>query len=672
MEMSDEVKNKAINSPEPGSSTGCQCPDGSYSPDCCDGSLEAQGIGSLTGGSDYIVINARTIKGSAILSQQFDGEAFVSRVLEGSAQLSQTFDGIGINTGILEASAQLTQEINGLAVNTGIWNGASNLSQSFQGQAINLGIWDGASNLDQLFDGLAVGTIVSNNTGAVIYQAVLDYATLKGYAHPSQSVQNADIAHIDNLIALNIWGKLPRYYMFHTDGDQDFACIDWTNPSDLTQAIRVNSPIFAPFEGFKGNGTTSYIRTQFNPSTSSFGNYGITNASIGGIFENIGDAKSQIGATSGFGQPSHRIRMRHDVNNWRFGFNSSSTGSGPHGGMNGGWLMVSRTDSLNQFVHTHLTSGLYAFSTSSIPNLELYILGINSGGNPGELDSCTALMSYIGEDLQAVSSSFRLEVYDRISKAEAQSNYTTILNQAVIDGFTAPDAYYRYKQNRFAKRMNAVNAFNAFDWISIIGSDGDIDFACYNWKTPGTNDFLRVNSPTFLGLDGFHGDGVSAYMDTQQLPGTFTQYQQGDASWFFVISQTWYATGIFGTDDNSNKFFPAGSTNLRFRHQFPGGTPGGNIVGSYTTSYLTMMNVIEDTPVDQWYWYINGSLDQQGAPPFAYGQFPSASYKMFKDAVGNFTNSNIKIRAFGLANGQLVKANAQAIADAVNELYYNT
>tara|TARA_Y100000114_G_scaffold141034_1_gene146422 strand:+ start:66 stop:245 length:180 start_codon:yes stop_codon:yes gene_type:complete len=34
-----------------GDSRPCLCPDGTYATKCCDGSLEAQGIGALTGGS---------------------------------------------------------------------------------------------------------------------------------------------------------------------------------------------------------------------------------------------------------------------------------------------------------------------------------------------------------------------------------------------------------------------------------------------------------------------------------------------------------------------------------------------------------------------------------------------------------------------------------------------
>lgn len=41
-------KTASLTSPQ-GGDRGCLCPDGTYSVNCCDGSLEAQGIGATTG-----------------------------------------------------------------------------------------------------------------------------------------------------------------------------------------------------------------------------------------------------------------------------------------------------------------------------------------------------------------------------------------------------------------------------------------------------------------------------------------------------------------------------------------------------------------------------------------------------------------------------------------------
>ena len=40
-----------------GSRRGCLCPDGTYSSKCCDGSLQAQGVGSLVNQGESTVTN---------------------------------------------------------------------------------------------------------------------------------------------------------------------------------------------------------------------------------------------------------------------------------------------------------------------------------------------------------------------------------------------------------------------------------------------------------------------------------------------------------------------------------------------------------------------------------------------------------------------------------------
>ena len=40
----------------------CMCKDGSYSPDCCNGKIYQQGIGSLEGGSESTVTDENTTR----------------------------------------------------------------------------------------------------------------------------------------------------------------------------------------------------------------------------------------------------------------------------------------------------------------------------------------------------------------------------------------------------------------------------------------------------------------------------------------------------------------------------------------------------------------------------------------------------------------------------------
>ena len=97
------------------------------------------------------------------------------------------------------------------------------------------------------------------------YQAILDYATLQGYTLPSASQRILQNQLVVDLKAGGIWTTLDTFAVFATDGNSDFALIDWIR---LSQYTAVNSPTFTTNGGFNGNGTSSYIDTNFNPATS--------------------------------------------------------------------------------------------------------------------------------------------------------------------------------------------------------------------------------------------------------------------------------------------------------------------------------------------------------------------------------------------------------------------
>jgi hypothetical protein len=111
------------------------------------------------------------------------------------------------------------------------------------------------------------------------YQAVLNYATSQSYTLPSASQQILQNQLVLDLKAGGIWSKLDTFAVFATDGNSDFALIDWKR---LSQYTAVNSPTFTSNEGFQGNGTSSYIDTNYNPLTSGV-NFTLNDACIGGV-----------------------------------------------------------------------------------------------------------------------------------------------------------------------------------------------------------------------------------------------------------------------------------------------------------------------------------------------------------------------------------------------------
>lgn len=116
-----------------------------------------------------------------------------------------------------------------------------------------------------------------NNSFDADYQAVLNRAILLGYALPSAPQQIKQNNLVLALKAAGIWNKLDVLYIFANDGGSNFGTLNWKSPNN-NQATLINTPTFITNVGFKGNGTSSYIDINFNPSTNGV-NYQLNNAS---------------------------------------------------------------------------------------------------------------------------------------------------------------------------------------------------------------------------------------------------------------------------------------------------------------------------------------------------------------------------------------------------------
>ncbi len=109
--------------------------------------------------------------------------------------------------------------------------------------------------------------------------AILNYAASLGYTLPSLGQQVKQNKLIVDLKLAGIWTKLDTLRVYATDGSSSFALIDWKR---LALCTAVNSPTFTTNQGYQGNGTSSYIDTNFNPNTAvGANNYKKDNACIG-------------------------------------------------------------------------------------------------------------------------------------------------------------------------------------------------------------------------------------------------------------------------------------------------------------------------------------------------------------------------------------------------------
>jgi hypothetical protein len=111
------------------------------------------------------------------------------------------------------------------------------------------------------------------------YQAILDKASSVGFGYtlPSDSVKVKQNTLLTSMKTIGVWAKLDVFYVFAQDGGSAFGTLNWKNPN-ANQSTLVNSPTFVSNGGLQGNGTSSYIDTNFNPATQGV-QYTLNNAS---------------------------------------------------------------------------------------------------------------------------------------------------------------------------------------------------------------------------------------------------------------------------------------------------------------------------------------------------------------------------------------------------------
>lgn len=215
------------------------------------------------------------------------------------------------------------------------------------------------------------------------YQAVLDRATTLGYTKPSAGQQVKQNQLIVDLKAAGIWTQLDVFYVFATDGDSDFATLNWKAPASF-QCVKVNSPTFTSNLGFTGNGTTNYLDTQWIPNTHGV-NYTLDNASFFADNQlNTSASAVDAGAGTTVSQDAVRINSRNAAN--EFGTyvndNVNSLSSGVSSSIGFGFAQRKAGNFKANFKNGTLLNS-FSQTRSTRPIYSVYILGMNIAGTLG-------------------------------------------------------------------------------------------------------------------------------------------------------------------------------------------------------------------------------------------------------------------------------------------------
>jgi hypothetical protein len=143
-----------------------------------------------------------------------------------------------------------------------------------------------------------------------------------------------------------------------------------------------------------------------------------------------------------------------------------------------------------------------------------------------------------------------------------EPEYAALLAYARSQSIPLPDDAQKRRDNLGIRYAKAQGIWVEADVWYKMRSNGSyhVDFACLNWKNPGTFTLQRFNSPTF-DADGFTGNGTNMYLNSGWIPNTHgVKYQRNNAGFFTHTNSNLQTNGLFGarnaTNDNLAAFNP--------------------------------------------------------------------------------------------------------------------
>ena len=199
------------------------------------------------------------------------------------------------------------------------------------------------------------------------YQVVLDYGTTQGYTLPSESQQLLQNQLVVDLKDGGIWSGLDLFYVFATDGDSDFASINWKDPNNF-ECIEVNSPTFTSNQGFASNGT-SYLNTDYNVLSEST-NFELLSNGLAYYITDVGSIH-------------HGARDGNDDNQIYYGsvakrhqklINNYSTGNNTY------FASIRNGSNVAQYENNTNVKN-YTNTPTALPNQNYMLLALNNGGS---------------------------------------------------------------------------------------------------------------------------------------------------------------------------------------------------------------------------------------------------------------------------------------------------
>jgi hypothetical protein len=376
------------------------------------------------------------------------------------------------------------------------------------------------------------------------YNAITAYATSQTFTLPSAAQQTAGRQLILDLIVAGLWDKIEVLYNFVTDGDHNFAKINWKKPGTFQAVGTGHEPTFIPGTGFKGNGTTQYLSTQWTPSGTL--QFQLNNCEVGIHYASSVYGSFFDGAFGGGNAVLINPQASNASGDFRINNNNSSINVTIAG--IGSTFFSSRTTASGVAAHRNAAAVGTNNSTAStaIPTSPVFLCGYSVDGALGAAHSRTISMFFAGADLTNTGDTALFNAWTTYANPIiANAAYDAILAYATSQAFTLPSPAQQTKGRQLILDLVNANVWAELDVFYNFHTDGNAGFALINWKNPGTFQAVLVNAPVFTSNYGFTGDGLTSYINTTFAP-SVSLTKTLNAMWFSLGAR--FGIVIFSTD----------------------------------------------------------------------------------------------------------------------------
>ncbi len=326
------------------------------------------------------------------------------------------------------------------------------------------------------------------------------------------TVSGARLYVVSNLIAslkaAGIWTKLDRIWL-HAAENATQALYDL---KARAAATAVNSPTFTIDRGYAGNGTTSYLDSNFNASTAG-GNFTQNDAGMGVWVVTSPGANG--GCVIGANNSSYsRIILNSVAGTRETEINSSASLAASNVAVHTGFVHASRTGANAQAGYLNAASertGAQA-STALLNQTHKILANVTSGGTLGQWSTAQVGASFIGASLAGLELAFytALRTYMTALGISSHDSDATAWGAAVFTAGGALSAGRFGTVNTLVESLKSGGAWSGLDRLWLHAAENATQ-ALIDLKARSTA--TAVNSPTFTADRGYTGNGTTNYLN---------------------------------------------------------------------------------------------------------------------------------------------------------------